>query len=260
MIPKIIHYCWFGKGELPEKAKKCIASWKRFCPDYELIRWDEDNYEIPEIPFLKKAYADRKWSFVADYVRLDVVHRMGGIYFDTDVELLKPIENLLSYQAYFGFEGATTVNTGLGFGAEEHCDILKEMMQCYRQLLPCQTHEEYIQHTCPIVQTPILEKRGLLLNGESQKLGEVMVLSAEYMNPRDFMTGKLKKTENTISIHWYDASWQSLADQKVLELRHKLTPFFGVKNAWRIAVLIQYTRYKGLKEMLRYYRNKCRGG
>ncbi len=260
MIPKIIHYCWFGKGKLPEKAKKCIASWKRFCPDYEVIRWDEDNYEIPEIPFLKKAYADRKWSFVADYVRLDVVHRMGGIYFDTDVELLKPIENLLSYQAYFGFEEATTVNTGLGFGAEEHCDILKEMMQCYKQLLPCQTHEEYIQHTCPIVQTPILEKRGLLLNGESQKLGEVMVLSAEYMNPRDFMTGKLQKTENTISIHWYDASWQSLADQKVLELRHKLTPFFGVKNAWRIAVLIQYTRYKGLKEMLRYYRNKCRGG
>lgn len=256
MIPKIIHYCWFGKGELPEKARKCIASWKRFCPDYELIQWNEDNYEIPNIPFLKKAYEDRKWSFVTDYVRLDAVHRMGGIYFDTDVELLKPIDELLSYQAYFGFEEATTVNTGLGFGAEKHCGILQEMMQCYDRLLPCQTDEEYFQHTCPIVQTPILEKRGLLLNGKTQMLGDIMVFSAEYMNPRDYMTGQLCKTENTISIHWYDASWQSLADQKVLELRHKLTPIFGVKNAWRIAVLIQYTRYKGLRETLRYYRDK----
>lgn len=256
MIPKIIHYCWFGKGELPEKARKCIASWKRFCPDYELIQWNEDNYEIPGIPFLKKAYEDRKWSFVTDYVRLDVIHRMGGIYFDTDVELLKPIDELLSYQAYFGFEEAAAVNTGLGFGAEKHCDVLREMMRCYEQLLPCQTNEEYVQDTCPIVQTPILEKRGLLLNGKTQRLGAIMVFSAEYMNPRDFMTGRLQKTENTISIHWYDASWQSLADQKVQELRHKLTPLFGAKNAWRIAVLIQYLRYKGVKETLRYYREK----
>ncbi len=256
MIPKIIHYCWFGKGELPEKAKKCIASWKQFCPDYELIQWSEDNYEIPDIPFLKKAYEDRKWSFVTDYIRLDVVYRMGGVYFDTDVELLKPLDNLLSYRAYFGFEEVNTVNTGLGFGAEKNCDILREMMGCYYSLPACQSDEEYIQYTCPIVQTPILKKRGLILDGITQMLGDVKIFSPEYLNPRDYLTGQLRKTENSISVHWYDASWQSLADQKVSELRHKLTPLFGVKNAWRIAVLIQYTRYKGLKETLRYYRDK----
>ena len=100
MIPKTIHYCWFGGNELPEKAKKCIESWRKFCPDYEIKKWSENNYNFDSIRFLQKAAADGKWSFITDYVRLDVVYRHGGIYLDTDVELIKPIDDLLKYKAF----------------------------------------------------------------------------------------------------------------------------------------------------------------
>ncbi len=259
MIPRIIHYCWFGRGELPEKAKKCIESWKKYCPDFELIQWNEDNYnlnDIFQIPFLKKAYDDKRWSFITDYIRLDVVCKMGGIYFDTDVELLKPIDEMLKYKAYFGFETDETVNTGLGFGAEKDCHILKDMMELYKKLPQCMSDEDYIQYTCPVVQTPALLNYGIKANGTIQIIDGVAVYPKEYLCPLDYDTGKLKKTENTISIHWYEAAWKSTADKKVIELRNRLIPIFGMKNAWRVAVFIQYLRYKGVKETINYYKRK----
>ena len=259
MIPKIIHYCWFGRGELPEKAKKCIESWKKYCPDYEFIQWNEDNYNLGnifQIPFLKKAYDDRKWSFVTDYIRLDVVCKNGGIYFDTDVELIKPIDKLLKYKAYFGFETNDTVNTGLGFGAEKGCGLLEAMMEEYRKLPACQSEEEYFRYLCPIVQTPVLTKARFSINGSTQEIDNIKVFAKEYFCPLDYDTGKLNRTENTISIHWFEASWKSLADKKVIELRNKLQPVLGRSNAWRIAVLIQYPRYKGIRETFNYYKRK----
>ncbi len=256
MIPKIIHYCWFGGNELPEKAKKCIESWQKFCPDYEIKRWSEDNYQFDSIRFLQKAAADGKWSFVTDYVRLDVVYQHGGIYLDTDVELIKPIDDLLKYKAFFGFETNETINTGLGYGAEAGYEPLRQMMEKYKLIPELVSEEQYINNTCPKVQTPYIAQEGFGLNGKDQTIDNVRIFSKEYLCPLNYQTGELAVTENTISIHWYAASWRDEADRKVTEMRQKLTPMLGMKNAWRAAVLIQYTRYKGIKETFRYYLKK----
>lgn len=118
MIPKKIHYCWFGRGEKPKLAKKCIQSWKKYCPDYEIIEWNEDNFDIDQYPYLRWCYDNKKWAFLSDFARLLVVYQNGGIYFDTDVELIKTPDELLGCNAFFGFENDKNIATGLGFGAE----------------------------------------------------------------------------------------------------------------------------------------------
>lgn len=117
MIPKKIHYCWFGMGEKPELAKKCIQSWKKYCPDYEIIEWNEDNFDIDQYPYLRWCYDNKKWAFLSDFARLLVVYQNGGIYFDTDVELIKTPDELLGCNAFFGFENDKNIATGLGFRA-----------------------------------------------------------------------------------------------------------------------------------------------
>ena len=118
MIPKIIHYCWFGGNEKPALAKKCIASWKKFSPDWEIREWNESNFPIQRYPYAAYCLANQKWAFLSDFVRLVVVAEHGGVYFDTDVELLRPLDELCRFDAFYGFESDTTVATGLGFGAE----------------------------------------------------------------------------------------------------------------------------------------------
>ena len=130
MIPKIIHYCWFGGNEIPEHDKKCIESWKKYCPDYKIIRWDESNYDYKKNSYMREAYEAKKWGFVPDYARLDIVYEHGGIYLDTDVELVKNIDELLEHKAYMGFEvGGEFVSPGLGFGAEKNFPLFKKMME-----------------------------------------------------------------------------------------------------------------------------------
>ena len=131
MIPKIIHYCWFGGESLPESAIKCINSWKKFCPDYEIIRWDESNYDVTKNVYMKEAYEAKKWGFVPDYARLDIVYNYGGIYMDTDVELLKPLDDLLGCNAYMGVEKPGIVALGLGFGAEKGNSVIGDLLEEY---------------------------------------------------------------------------------------------------------------------------------
>lgn len=118
MIPKIIHYCWFGGGELPQMQKKCIESWKKFCPDYEIKEWNESNYDVHKVPYISEAYDAGKMAFVSDYARLDIIYKHGGIYLDTDVEIIKSLEPLLEHTCFLGAERDGIVATGLGFGAE----------------------------------------------------------------------------------------------------------------------------------------------
>mgnify|MGYP001780597132 FL=1 len=118
MIPKKIHYCWFGRGIKPELARKCIQSWEKYCPDYEIIEWNEDNFDINQYPYLRWCYENRKWAFLSDFARLLVVYQNGGIYFDTDVELIRTPDELLMCNAFYGFENDENIATGLGFGAE----------------------------------------------------------------------------------------------------------------------------------------------
>lgn len=221
MIPKKIHYCWFGRGEKPELAKKCIASWKKHCPDYEIIEWNEDNYDLGCNAYLRYWYERRNWAFISDFVRLDVINVHGGIYFDTDVELVKNLDELLAYEAFYGFENESNVNTGQGFGAVAHHPTVEAMLGQYLSIFPDEKGE-FPLTACPAMNTRALKPLGLDLNGKRQSVAGAEILPTEYLNPYDSTTGSLKKTAEMISIHWYSQSWISSGAR----LRSKLTrPF-----------------------------------
>ena len=139
MIPKIIHYCWFGGKPLPKLAKKCIASWKKFCPDYEIKEWNESNFDLNSCTYVKEAYDSKKYAFVSDYARFWILHRYGGVYFDTDVELLKSIDDILADGAFMGVENFVaeqnkakiSINPGLGIAAEPGMLIYQEILDFY---------------------------------------------------------------------------------------------------------------------------------
>ena len=205
LIPKLIHYCWFGRGEKPKLAQKCIASWKKYRPDYEIIEWNEDNFNVNMNGYTRMCYEQKKYAFLSDYVRLLVVAEHGGLYFDTDVELLKAPEQLLSSQAFFCFETSEYVATGLGFGSVAHGEAITAMLAEYNFLL------DGTQGTrgCPRLNTSALVKLGLQQDGALQTVADAVILPSDYMNPFDTATGILKKTENTLSVHWYSAAWRS---------------------------------------------------
>lgn len=226
MIPKKIHYCWFGGKELPELAKKCIASWRQYCPDYEIIRWDESNFDLDRIPYTRWCYDNRNWAFLSDYVRLDVVARQGGLYFDTDVELVRNPDELLQFEAFYGFENNAFVATGLGFGAQAHHPTLEAMRQEYLAL-ERDPDGGFPVRACPALNTAALLPMGLVLNGKRQCVAGAEILPTDFLNPYDDATGMLARTRNTIGIHWYSKSWIS----KGARLRSKITRpfhrFFG---------------------------------
>lgn len=221
MIPKVIHYCWFGEKEKPKDVLKCIASWKKFCPNYKIVEWNESNYNVQENDYLKYCYDNKKWAFLSDYVRLAIVCKYGGIYFDTDVELVKNPDELLNYEAFYGFETDEFVATGLGFGAMPEHTTIKSMLLEYDVLMK-KGRENYTVQSCPQLNTKALIKHGLITNGKKQMVGGAIILPIEYLNPYDDPTGVLKRTENTIAIHWYSKSW---LDRKTV-LKSKLTQPF----------------------------------
>lgn len=209
MIPKTIHYCWFGGNPLPELAQKCIKSWKKFCPDFQIVEWNESNFDLSSAPrYVRQAYEAKKWAFVSDYARLRIIYENGGLYFDTDVELIRSPEQLLSYSAWFGFEEEQQIATGLGFGAEKGAPILADMLADYQDIPFVLEDGSYDLTPCPIRNTAALARAGLILNNTQQLLpGNVAVFPKEWFCPLDYLTGKLQKTKNTVSIHRYAASW-----------------------------------------------------
>lgn len=207
MIPKKIHYCWVGGNPLSELAKKCIESWKKYCPDYEIIEWNESNYDFTQNQYMKEAYNSRKWGFVPDYARLDIIYREGGFYFDTDVELLKPLDELLSLDAFCGMEKPGRINFGQGFGAAPHCEIIREMMTIYNDKEFINDYEFLSEHTDPFYMTEFLRTKGLLENNTQQKIDDMTIFPTDYLCPKDMITGIENYTQNTISIHHYDGTW-----------------------------------------------------
>ena len=207
MIPKIIHYCWFGHGEKPELAKKCIASWKKFCPDFEIREWNEDNCDYLAMPFMAEAYAAKKYAFVSDVMRLVVLEQYGGVYFDTDVEVLRDISPLLDDEGFIGFENEQFVNSGQVMAAVPHQPVVQAMIEEYKKLHFANADGTMNAVGCPHLNTDVMERFGLVRNGQEQLVAGIHVYPADYFNPLDSVTGKLTKTENTYSIHWYSMSW-----------------------------------------------------
>ena len=220
MIPKVIHYCWFGGNELPELAMKCIDSWKKFCPDYEIKQWNEKNYDLDSSRYIKEAYKNKKWAFVSDYARLDIIYNNGGIYLDTDVELVRNIDSLLQYKLFCGFESRKYVAFGLGFGSKKEHHILKEMMDEYDKTDFLNYDGTLNLLPSPAYQTNVLLKHGLVCDGRTQHHDDYSVFSQEYFAPINAI-GFGNITKNTYSIHQYAATWydeeQKKDKKKILE-------------------------------------------
>ena len=217
MIPKIIHYCWFGGKEEPVEVKHCIESWKKQCPEYSIVRWDENNFDVYANDYIKEAYKSGKWAFVSDYARLRVVYENGGIYLDTDVELVKSLNSVLNNQFFFAIEKDSNpatqkenicVATGLGFGAEKENPVLKTLLNEY------DNQHFIVNGKMDLTPCPIRNTRALLLYGfrcidETQQFNNGTVYASDYFCPIECSTHKKHFTENTVSIHHYNVSWKT---------------------------------------------------
>lgn len=219
MIPKVIHYCWFGRNPLPESAVKCIESWRKFMPDYEIKEWNEDNFDVNIIPYTAEAYSVGKYAFVSDYARFWVLYHYGGVYFDTDVEVIKPMDDIIEKGPFMGVEvmckvvpedlvGYPMVNPGLGVGAPAGMDFYKKVLDFYVSLRFLREDGSIITGTVVSHTTRLLVNNGLRKTPELQQIAGIWIFPEDYFNPFDDITGRLNKTENTRSIHWYARTWQ----------------------------------------------------
>lgn len=224
-IPKKIHYCWFGGGEKSELIKKCIESWKQYAPECEIIEWNETNYDVSKNTYMYEAYKAKRWGFVPDYARLDIIYQHGGIYLDTDVELIKPIGDLLNGDGFCGFEQADknaefSVNTGSGFGAKINDPVIFAMREIYNGLSFYNEDGTQNLQPSPYYNTKVLQEHGLKCDNSLQKIGEITVYPYEYFCPVNWKTHECKTTTNTYSIHHFDASWLS-KQEKAKRLRQR---------------------------------------
>ena len=250
MIPKVIHYCWFGGNPLPELAFKCIESWKKYCPEYEIREWNESNYDLNCCDYVREAYEAKKWAFVSDVARLDIIYQYGGIYLDTDVELLKPLDDFLTLPAFFGTESTGQLNTGLGFGAQPGNETVKAMREMYRDIHFIQEDQSYDLTACPVRNTEPLRAQGYAASDVIWKTGDAAVFPPQYFSPIDSRTGLLKVSEETCSIHHYSASWHTEEERYRLTMTKKVAqkcPFLSDAMGWRLAQLITNFKFRGIR-------------
>lgn len=216
MIPKVIHYCWFGRNPLPPLAVKCIESWKKYLPGYEIKEWNEDNFDVNIIPYTREAYEARKYAFVSDYARFYILYHHGGLYFDTDVEVIRPMDDIVERGPFMGCEneagqgaGATApaVAPGLGLGCNPGLGLYAEILELYSGLQFKRADGGLNQKTVVEYTTELLVSKGLKNVNEIQCIADVLIYPKEYFCPMDYETNKLNITTNTRSIHHYAASW-----------------------------------------------------
>lgn len=230
---KKIHYCWFGGNEKSPTIKKCIESWKKYFPDWEIIEWNESNFDVNCNLYVRQAYEAKKWAFVSDYARFWVLQKYGGLYFDTDVEVVKPFDDILDNDAFVGFENDKFVNPGqvLYSKMPEH-SIIKQTVAWYDSARFLDDNGERIKINVCGIFTNILKEYGFKPDGSLQNCGGIILYPKDYFCPFDDATGLLHKTENTYSIHWYDKSWMpksKIIRNKITRIIHR---WFGtdIKN------------------------------
>lgn len=214
MIPKVIHYCWFGHNPLPEFAQKCIASWRKFLPDYEIKEWNEDNFDVNMVPYTAEAYKCKKYAFVSDFARFWILYNYGGIYFDTDVEVIRSIDDIIANGAFMGVETPVkkkndilTVAPGLGIGAEPNMDFYQQLLSYYTELHFVDKNGNLLQTTVVQHTTSLLQKAGLKPINEIQKVSGIWIYPAEYFNPINITTKHIHIRKNSRTIHHYTATW-----------------------------------------------------
>ena len=224
---KTLHYCWFGGQPLPDNVKKCMESWVKFCPEFTLKRWDETNFDVQSVPFVKEAYEAKKWAFVSDYVRAKALYDEGGLYVDTDVEFLRSIDDLTD-SSFIGFESLKIVAPGLIlYAAKPKEEFYGKVLRFYENIHFDDAIKSKI--TSPVIYTGILAEDGLIQNNSLQKVGGMTVYPMEYFQPLGDKSCGIKKqfTENTRTIHHYDASWLIKTDKIYFDLIRRYGKFGG---------------------------------
>lgn len=237
MIPKKIHYCWFGGNPLPELAMKCIKSWKKFFPDYEIIEWNENNYDVYKIPYISQAYKAKKYAFVSDFARFDILYEHGGLYFDTDVEVIKSMDKIIEQGAFAGVEFPGKLNAGLGLASPAASPIYKEILDSYRKSTFITEDGQNDLTTVVTRVSDIFKKYGFTDENKIQKIADVTIYPVEFFCPKNYETGILSITENTCSIHHYDSSWTSEAQKKFDLIRMKNYKKFGKRLGYFFSII-----------------------
>lgn len=214
LIPKKIHYFWVGGNELPDKFKVNIDSWKEKNPEYEIIQWDESNYDFCQDKYTLQAYKSKQWGFVPNIARLKVIYQFGGIYLDTDVKAIASMDSLLCDLAFFNMGNADTVNRGSGFGAVKGAKVIEEMLAEYEGVEFCNETGKPLKIQDHMYCHPVLKKRGFRLDNTYQKKDGVVLYPSEVMSPLTITGMKNNITPKTISIHEKAGSWKSESEQR----------------------------------------------
>lgn len=265
-IPKIIHYCWFGGNPLPDSAKQCIDSWKKYCPDYEIKRWDESNFDIYCCRYVREAYQEKKWAFVSDYARMDILYRYGGVYLDTDVEIIKNLDSIIEKGPFMGMErdfetnGNCVVNTGLGIACYKEHILYKKILEYYNQLTFINQDGSLNQTTVVDHVTNILREYGLKDKPGIQIIQDIYIYPKDYFCPKLMNTDIIKITENTHTIHHFDSSWADKEDKLAGIRLVKLQRIFGERIGRVINVFIysirKYGVFKSIHKCIRKWRSE----
>ena len=235
MIPHKLHYCWFGYNKKPKLIQKCIASWRKYLPDWEIIEWNESNYDVTGNSYMWEAYGKKKWAFVVDFARFDILNRYGGVFLDTDVELLRTIpKKILQYEAFTGFESDNTVNPGLIYASEAGQIMLRCIIREYEGKCFGRKIDGRMENIVDIV-TDVLKCHGLETNNEFQIVEGLAVFPKEYFCCFNHETQSFEIANDTVSIHHYYASWSPW---------YRRLYFKGIKAAARILGKNRYLRWK----------------
>ena len=244
MIPKVIHYCWFGRGKMPKLAEICIASWKKHLPEYELHLWNEDTFDVNSNLFTKQAYESRKFAFVTDYVRLYALHKHGGIYMDTDVEVIKNMDYFLQFPAFSGFEDEINIPTGL-MASSKGGNWVKFLLSYYNDMPFIKEDGSFHAVTNTITIGEMTKKLGFIPNNQYQCLSnEVHLFPKDYFCPKSQVSGKIEITKNTYCIHHFSGSWMSSKKKRLTVVKRKLMNVLGVKTISYFIELFQLTKIK----------------
>lgn len=220
-IPKKIHYCWFGGKPISPELQSYMKTWRYYCPDYEIIRWDESNYDVTKNEYMWQAYEAKKWGFVPDYARLDIIYEHGGIYLDTDVEVIQSLDDLLNDEMFCGFEQSGCINFGNGFGAVKDNVLIRELREAYNQVQFLKSDGSLNITPCVYYQEPVLERFHVQFNGKYQKRNGVVIYPSEVLDAQNHWSKKVNLTEKTRSLHHYASSWweNSQMDAAATKLR-----------------------------------------
>ena len=219
LIPKVIHYMWLGGKTIPENLKYCIDSWKRLCPDYEIIEWNESNYDFSRHPYMLQAYNQKAYGFVPDYARIDILYNYGGFYMDTDIELKKSLEELRYQEAFVGLEKWQVVNFGGCSGAVKGHPIIKKFLDERNDVYFLDKSGNQNKNTCGYYDTKVILENGYRMNGTTQYVNGMNVYAYDFFHPYDYMSGICNETSNTRSIHHFNGGWLS----EKMQLQNEIT-------------------------------------